>query len=53
MKIKTQTQKSKQVLEALNTIASRLTDYGHKWTKDERRLYMFAHRWLTSFYGEG
>jgi hypothetical protein len=50
--MKQKTEKAKTTLEALNTLASALTDYGHKWSKKERHLYGAAYRWIISFCGE-
>lgn len=50
--MKQKNQKSRCALEALNVLASVLTDYGHKWSKKERLLYSTAHRWITSFCDE-
>jgi hypothetical protein len=47
--MKRRKERAEQTLEALNTIASRLSDYEHEWTKEERRMYGVAYRWLTSF----
>lgn len=39
-------------LEALNTLASALTDHGHRWTKEDRKAYGLVSRWIISFCGE-
>jgi hypothetical protein len=50
--MKGEVKKAKKTLEALNTVASALADHGHRWSKNERRLYGIARRWLISFCGE-
>jgi hypothetical protein len=50
--MKNQNKKAEKVLEALNTLALRLTDHDHKWAQEDRRAYGLVSRWITSFCDE-